>query len=155
MDRYRIPVAIQPSPNKDVQKDDRHRPEDTDVGPNQSPYLFHGGEARLMRNHCCQVTETRSRSIQIEESTVRELRELCHQMSNSSGMVTAHLLVGMRKNRDSHLQVMESALILSNRGTEALRKLMLLVGTLEEGLSAAATSTARSGTTSFGKESRK
>ena len=102
-----------------------------------------------MRNDCCPVTETRSRSIQIEESKVRELRELCHQMSNSIGMVTAHLDVGLRKNRDSHIQVMESALNLSIRGTEALRKLMLLVGTLEESLSASATP--RSGTITFGK----
>jgi hypothetical protein len=76
-------------------------------------------------------------------------------MSNSIGMVTAQLVVGLRKNHDCHLQVMESALNLSIRGTEALRKLMLLVGTLEEGLSAAATSTARSGTINLGKESRK
>ena len=108
-----------------------------------------------MRNDCCPVTETRSRSIQIEESKVRELRELCHQMSNSIGMVTAHLAVGLRKNRDSHIQVMEIALNLSIRGTEALRKLMLLVGTLEESLSAAASSTARSGTITFGEDNRK
>ncbi len=108
-----------------------------------------------MRDDCCPPTETRSRSIQIEESTVRELRELCHQMSNSIGMVTANLVVGLRKNRDSHLQVMESALNLSIRGTEALRKLMFLVGTLEESLSASASSAALSGTITLGKESRK
>jgi len=108
-----------------------------------------------MRNDCCPVTETRSRSIQIEESTLRELRELCHQMSNSIGMVTAQLIVGLRNNRDNHIQVMESTLNLSIRGTEALRKLKLLLGTLEESLSAAASSTARSGTITFGKESRK
>jgi len=108
-----------------------------------------------MRRDCCPVTETRSRSILIDESTVEELRELCHQMSNSIGMVTAHLVVGLTKDRDSHIQVMESALNLSIRGTEALRKLMLLVGTLEQSLSAAASSTPRSGTITFGKENRK
>jgi len=123
--------------------------------PIKAHIYFMVREARLMRNDCCPVTETRSRSIQIEESTVRELRELCHQMSNSIGMVTAHLDVGLRKNRDSHIQVMESALNLSIRGTEALRKLMLLVGTLEESLSAAASSTARSGTITFGEDNRK
>lgn len=91
-----------------------------------------------------------TRSIHIEEPIVRELRELCHEMSNSNGMVTAHLTVGLRKNSDSHLQVIESALNLSIKGTEALRKLMLLVGILEENLSAAS-STASSGTTTFGK----
>jgi hypothetical protein len=125
-----------------------------DVGPNQSPYLFHGRKARLMRNDCCPFTETRSRSIQIEESTLKEIRELCHQMSNSNGMVTAQLTVGLRKNPDTHIQVMESALGLSIRGTEALRKLMLLLGTLEESFSAAAPTTERSGTITFGNESR-
>jgi hypothetical protein len=126
-----------------------------DVGPNQSPYLFCGREAPPVRNDCSRVTETPSRSIQIEESTVRELRELCHQMSNSIGMVSAHLVVGLWKNRDNHIQVMESALDLSMRGMEALKKLMLLVGTLEESLSVAPSSTARSGTITLGKESRK
>jgi len=73
-------------------------------------------------------------------------------MSNSIGMVTAHLVVGLRKNRDSHIQVMESALDLSIRGTEALRRLMLLVATLEENLSAAASSTVRSEAIHFGRE---
>jgi hypothetical protein len=108
-----------------------------------------------MRNDSCPLTETRSRSIQIEESTVRELRELCHQMSNSIGMVSAHLVGGLRKNRDNHIQVMESALNLSIRGMEALMKLMWLVGTLEESLSVAPSSPARSGTITLGKESRK
>jgi len=108
-----------------------------------------------MRNDSRPTAETRSRSIQIGESTLKEIRELCHQMSNSNGMVTAQLTVGLRKNRDTHIQVMESALGLSIRGTEALRKLMLLLGTLEESLSAAAVSTARSETITLGKESRK
>ena len=108
-----------------------------------------------MRNDCSPVTETRSRSIQIEESTLRELRELCHQMSNSVGMVTAQLTFGLRKDRDKHIQVMESALNLSIRGTDALRKLMWLLGTLEESPSSTASSTARSGTITIGKESRK
>lgn len=108
-----------------------------------------------MRNDCCPTTETRSRSIQIEESTLRELRELCHQMSNSNGLVTAQLTVGLRKNRDAHIQVMESALSLSIKGTAALRELMLLLGTLEERLSAAAPTTGRSGTITIGNESKK
>jgi hypothetical protein len=70
-------------------------------------------------------------------------------------MVTAQLIVGLRKDRDNHIQVMESALNLSIRGTEALRKLMWLLGTLEESLSATASSTSRAGTNTFGKESRK
>jgi hypothetical protein len=105
-----------------------------------------------MRNDHC--PETRPRSIEIEESTVMELRELCHQMSNSSGMVTAYLTLGLLKNSDSHLQVMEGALNLSIKGTEALRKLMLLVGILEESLSTAS-STARCGTFSLGNDSRR
>lgn len=108
-----------------------------------------------MRNDCCPITETRSRSIQIEESTLRDLRELCHEMSNSNGLVTAQLTVGLRKNRDTHMQVMQSALSLSVKGTEALRKLMLLLGTLEESLLAAAPTTGRSGTITFGNESKK
>jgi hypothetical protein len=76
-------------------------------------------------------------------------------MSNSNGLVTTQLIVGLRKNRDTHIQVMESALSLSIRGTEALKKLMLLLGTLEESLSAAASSTGRSGTTTLGNESKK
>jgi hypothetical protein len=76
-------------------------------------------------------------------------------MSNSNGLVTAQLTVGLRKNRDTHIQVMESALSLASRGTEALRKLMLLLGTLEESLSAAASSTGRSGTITLGNESKK
>ena len=105
-----------------------------------------------MRNDHC--PETRPRSIEIEESTVMELRELCHQMSNSSGMVTAYLTLGLLKNSDSHLQVMEGALNLSIKGTEALRKLMLRVGILEESLSTAS-STARCGTFSLGNDSRR
>ena len=105
-----------------------------------------------MRNDHC--PETRPRSIEIEESTVMELRELCHQMSNSSGMVTAYLTLGLLKNSDSHLQVMEGALNLSIKGTEALRKLMLRVGILEESLSTAS-STARCGTFSLGYDSRR
>lgn len=108
-----------------------------------------------MRNDSCPTTETRPRSIQIEESTLRELRELCHEMSNSNGLVTAQLTVGLRKSRGTHIQVMESALSLSIKGTEALRKLMLLLGTLEESLSAAAPTTGRSGTVIFGNESKK
>jgi hypothetical protein len=108
-----------------------------------------------MRSDACPLPETCSRSIQIEESTVRELRELCHQMSNSVGMVPAHLVVGLQKNRDNHMQVMESALNLSIRGMEALKKLMWLVGTLEESLSLAPPSTARSGTNTLVKENRK
>jgi len=108
-----------------------------------------------MRNDSRPTAETRSRSIQIEESTLRELRELCHEMSNSNGLVTAQLTVGLRKNRDTHIQVMESALSLSIKGMEALRKLMLLLGTLEESLSAAAPRTGRSGTVTFGNESKK
>jgi hypothetical protein len=126
-----------------------------DVGPNQSPCLFYGRKARLVKNDCCPITETHSRSIQIEESTLRELRELCHEMSNSNGLVTIQLTVGLRKNRDTHIQVMESALSLSIKGTEALRKLMLLLGTLEESLSAAASTTGRSGTITFGHEGKK
>jgi hypothetical protein len=107
-----------------------------------------------MRSDSCPLPERCSRNIQIEESTVRELRELCHQMSNSAGMVAAHLVVGLHKNRDNHIQVMESALNLSIRGMEALKKLMWLVGTLEESLSVAS-STARSGSNTLVKESRK
>jgi hypothetical protein len=107
-----------------------------------------------MRSDSCPLPERCSRSIQIEESTVRELRELCHQMSNSAGMVAAHLVVGLQKNRDNHVQVMESALNLSIRGMEALKKLMWLVGTIEESLSVAPSSTARSGTNTLVKESR-
>jgi hypothetical protein len=80
-----------------------HRPDARDVGRNQTPYLFHGRKARLMRNDCCPVTEARSRSIQIEGSTLRGLREVCHQMSNSIGMVTAQLIVGLRKNRGNRI----------------------------------------------------
>jgi hypothetical protein len=108
-----------------------------------------------MSSDPCPLPETCSRSIRIEESTVRELRELCHQMSNSVGMVAAHLVVGLEKNRDHHIQVMQSALNLSTRGMEALKKLMWLVGSLEESLSLAPPSTARSGTDTLVKETRK
>jgi hypothetical protein len=89
-----------------------------------------------MKGDCSPDAAKGFRAIQLEEPVMEELRELGHQMSNSIGMLSAHLEVGLRKTSDKHIQVIEEALDLSLRGMASLKKLMRLVGILEESLRA-------------------
>ncbi len=74
------------------------------------------------------------RTFQVEESKLIEFQELCHEMSNSSGLVMNHLLIALRLNAEEQRELLETALDLSIRGATALMKLMWKLARLEESL---------------------
>jgi hypothetical protein len=74
------------------------------------------------------------RTVQIEESKLGEFQELCHEMSNSNGLVMNHLLIALPLNGEKQRELLETALDLSIRGATALMKLMSKLGQLRESL---------------------
>jgi hypothetical protein len=108
-----------------------------------------------MKGDCSPDTAKGFRTIQLEEPIMKELSELGHEMSNSIGMLSAHLENGLRKTSDKHIQLIEEALNLSLRGMESLKKLMRLVGTLEESLCATGPRTGVGGFIAAGKTTKK